>query len=131
MSGESRDSGHGVLLGMDSSESRWVFQDEDENGEDLLSRVGLDSEEEEEEENGEQRLIRTGPRIDSFDVEALEVPGAQRNDYEVMNEELTHTFCFAIGFIIVGLKTCVAAVESSYIIEFFLICNWFECFGAF
>ncbi|XXG39126.1 hypothetical protein AAC387_Pa01g0169 [Persea americana] len=82
MSGESRDSGHGVLLGMDSSESRWVFQDEDENGEDLLSRVGLDSEEEEEEENGEQRLIRTGPHIDSFDVEALEVPGAQRNDYE-------------------------------------------------
>lgn len=75
---------YGGLGSMDSSESRWVFQDEDENGEDLLSRVGLDSEEEEEEEeNGEQRLVRTGPRIDSFDVEALEVPSAQRNDYEV------------------------------------------------
>ncbi|KAF6140658.1 hypothetical protein GIB67_013951 [Kingdonia uniflora] len=85
---------------MDSqSESRWVFQHDDSDlddsdlddiidegddreGEDLLPRrvsfVGSD----EEDETVEQRLIRTGPRIDSFDVEALEVPGAHRYDYE-------------------------------------------------
>lgn len=70
-------------LSMDSTESRWVFQDEDESEieddeVDARFQTMVDSEEE---ENGEQRLIRTGPRIDSFDVEALEVPGAQRNDY--------------------------------------------------
>ena len=70
---------------MDSMESRWVFQDEDEtemedDDEDLGLRTALDSEDD---ENGEPKLIRTGPRIDSFDVEALEIPGAQRNDYEV------------------------------------------------
>lgn len=78
------------LSSMESTESRWVFQNDDESGidededevddEDSGHRTGGDSEDE---ENGEQRLIRTGPRIDSFDVEALEVPGAQRNDYEV------------------------------------------------
>ncbi|KAH9670124.1 Potassium transporter 7 [Citrus sinensis] len=74
---------------MDSTESRWVFQNDDESeideDEDEVEdgdsghRTGGDSEDE---DNGEQRLIRTGPRIDSFDVEALEVPGALRNDYE-------------------------------------------------
>ncbi|KAK1359260.1 Potassium transporter [Heracleum sosnowskyi] len=34
-----------------------------------------------EDDNGEVRLIRTGPRVDSFDVESLDVPGAHRNDY--------------------------------------------------
>lgn len=53
-------------------------EDEVEDG-DSGHRTGGDSEDE---DNGEQRLIRTGPRIDSFDVEALEVPGALRNDYE-------------------------------------------------
>ncbi|KAK6916120.1 Potassium transporter [Dillenia turbinata] len=71
------------LVAMDSSESRWVFQDEDDSDVDEddedLPRVGMDSDDD---DNAEQRLIRTGPRIDSFDVEALEVPGAQRNDYE-------------------------------------------------
>ena len=75
----------GGLVAMDSMESRWVFQDEDEtemedDDEDLGLRTALDSEDD---ENGEPKLIRTGPRIDSFDVEALEIPGAQRNDYEV------------------------------------------------
>ncbi|OUZ99328.1 potassium transporter [Macleaya cordata] len=75
---------NGGLVAMDSSESRWVFQNEDdsdvdEDEEDLPPRMSLDSEED---DNAEQRLIRTGPRIDSFDVEALEVPGAHRNDYE-------------------------------------------------
>lgn len=80
------------LASMDSLESRWVFQDEedsviDEEEDDddgsggLIHRAGVDSEDED--DNAEQRLIRTGPRIDSFDVEALEVPGAHRNDYEV------------------------------------------------
>ena len=74
---------------MDSTESRWVFQEDEDDGSeteeydaDLRRQPSvLDSEDE---DNGEQRLVRTGPRIDSFDVEALEVPGAQRNDYEVI-----------------------------------------------
>lgn len=88
--GSSSDRGgeiNGVGMGsMDSLESRWVFQDEDESDiedeeddDDATHRGGLDSDDE---DNVEQRLIRTGPRIDSFDVEALEVPGAHRNDYE-------------------------------------------------
>ncbi|KAJ4715773.1 Potassium transporter [Melia azedarach] len=77
------------LSSMDSTESRWVFQNDDESEidedddelgeEDSEHHTGMDSDDD---DNGEQRLIRTGPRIDSFDVEALEVPGAQRNDYE-------------------------------------------------
>lgn len=76
---------NGVGLGsMDSLESRWVFQDEDDTEmddehEDDVRYTGMDSEDE---DNAEQRLIRTGPRVDSFDVEALEVHGAQRADYE-------------------------------------------------
>ncbi|GMY39031.1 potassium transporter 7 isoform X1 [Fagus crenata] len=84
---------NGGPASMDSTESRWVFQDEDDSeieddydGDDNSSQrtaataAALDSEDED--DNAEQRLIRTGPRIDSFDVEALEVPGAHRNDYE-------------------------------------------------
>lgn len=82
---------NGSLTSMESFESRWVFQDEDdsvvaddEEEDDVRHRTILDSEEEEEDDdNAEQRLIRTGPRIDSFDVEALEVPGAHRHEYEV------------------------------------------------
>ena len=87
---------NGGLASMDSTESRWVFQDEDDSeieddyDEDDDAFLGpantadaLDSEDED--DNAEQRLIRTGPRIDSFDVEALEVPGAARNEYEVLN----------------------------------------------
>lgn len=73
---------------LDSMESRWVYQDEegseiDNDGDDRRS-AGDESpqRDSDDEDNAEQRLIRTGPRIDSFDVEALEVPGAQRNDYE-------------------------------------------------
>ncbi|XP_028753095.1 potassium transporter 7 isoform X2 [Neltuma alba] len=85
---EERDAERGEISGgfsMDSTESRWVFQEDEDDSEieeddaDSRHQYVLDSEDE---ENGEQRLIRTGPRIDSFDVEALEVPGAQRNDYE-------------------------------------------------
>ncbi|XP_073115594.1 probable potassium transporter 14 isoform X3 [Elaeis guineensis] len=75
---------NGNLVKMDSTESRWVFQSEEEEGseeegEESSRRTSYESEEE---DNVEQRLIRTGPRIDSFDVEALEVPGANRNEYE-------------------------------------------------
>ncbi|KAJ1402248.1 Potassium transporter [Sesbania bispinosa] len=73
-------------LSVDSTESRWVFQEDDDPSEiedfdvsDLRHQSMFDSEDE---DNADQRLVRTGPRIDSFDVEALEVPGAQRNDYE-------------------------------------------------
>ncbi|KAK6253257.1 hypothetical protein QUC31_014977 [Theobroma cacao] len=77
------------LASMDSLESRWVFQDEDDSeiddeeddddDDDAPHRAGVDSEDE---DTPEQRLIRTGPRIDSFDVEALEVPGTHRSEYE-------------------------------------------------
>ncbi|KAM1002345.1 hypothetical protein ACFX2C_002789 [Malus domestica] len=79
---------NGGLASMDSIESRWVFQDEDDSEdadteEDAIHRTVLDSEDDEEEDdNAEQRLIRTGPRVDSFDVEALEVPGAHRTEHE-------------------------------------------------
>jgi len=75
---------------LDSTESRWVIQDDDDDSDlenfDADSRFGRQAavvDSDEEEDNAEQRLIRTGPRIDSFDVEALEVPGAHRSDYEV------------------------------------------------
>lgn len=90
--GQRTENGGGRLSSMDSVESRWVFQDEDddddvedeyeEDDEDSTPRVGVDSDDD---DNAEQRLIRTGPRIDSFDVEALEVPGAHRNEYEDVN----------------------------------------------
>lgn len=77
---------------MDSTESRWVFQDEEyasdieEYESDFRFRghatVPPDSEDE---DSARQKLIRTGPRIDSFDVEALDVPGAHKNnDYQVL-----------------------------------------------
>ncbi|GKE34138.1 hypothetical protein Tco_1453460 [Tanacetum coccineum] len=82
------------LSSMDSIDSRrWVFQDQDnsdidfdddENDDDVHDddddfTVNNDSEEE---DSLYQKLIRTGPRIDSFGVEALEVPGAHRSDFE-------------------------------------------------
>ncbi|QCD76549.1 KUP system potassium uptake protein [Vigna unguiculata] len=77
---------------LDSTESRWVIQDDDDDSDlenfDADSRFGRQAavvDSDEEEDNAEQRLIRTGPRIDSFDVEALEVPGAHRSDYEDIN----------------------------------------------
>ncbi|WVY92859.1 hypothetical protein V8G54_031947 [Vigna mungo] len=64
---------------VDSTESRWVFQDDDDDSDlenfDADLRFGRQAavvDSDEEEDNAEQRLIRTGPRIDSFDVEALE-----------------------------------------------------------
>ncbi|KAK4438190.1 Potassium transporter 7 [Sesamum alatum] len=89
MTEEGSERENGGLGSMDSMESRWVYQDEEgsEIDNDGDGRGGVDGDESpqrdsEDEDNAEQRLIRTGPRIDSFDVEALEVPGAQRNDFE-------------------------------------------------
>ncbi|KAK8960530.1 Potassium transporter 7 [Platanthera guangdongensis] len=76
--GSERD--NGGLVKMDSTESRWVFQDDDDTHSEIQS-----SYESEEEGNGVQRLIRTGPRMDSFDVEALEVLSAQRHGVEDFN----------------------------------------------
>lgn len=105
MADEGSEREYGGLGSLDSIESRWVFQDEEdeseiyndgtdagESGDDSLPRDGMDSDDE---DNAEQRLIRTGPRIDSFDVEALEVPGAQRNDFEVLT---AFPFSLALSF---------------------------------
>ncbi|CAA0838155.1 Potassium transporter 7 [Striga hermonthica] len=82
---EGSERGSRGFASMDSIESRWVYQDDegseidndgDEGGVDSPLRDSDD------EDNVEQRLIRTGRRIDLFDVEALEVPGAPRNDFE-------------------------------------------------
>lgn len=74
-----------------SDSRRWIYQDDDEADhqndadfdeydEDLPPQHVLDSDED---DNVDYKLIRTEPKIDSFDVEALEIPGFQRNDYEV------------------------------------------------
>lgn len=77
---------NGGLASVDSMEFRWVYH-QDEEGSEIYNHGnhGGDStlRDSDDEDNTGQRLIRTGPRIDSFDVDALEVPGAQRNDYEV------------------------------------------------
>ncbi|XP_057803992.1 potassium transporter 7 [Salvia miltiorrhiza] len=89
------------LTSMDSMESRWVYQDEesseiDNDGDDRNSG-GLESpqRDSDDEDNAEQRLIRTGPRIDSFDVEALEVPGAHRNEFESQDATLGRRIALA------------------------------------
>ncbi|GAU27767.1 hypothetical protein TSUD_215780 [Trifolium subterraneum] len=79
----------GSALSADSTESRWVFEEdedlseiEDYDASDMRHQSMFDSEEE---DNVDQKLIRTGPRVDSFDVEALEVPGAHTHHYEDMS----------------------------------------------
>ncbi|XP_076915714.1 potassium transporter 7-like [Bidens hawaiensis] len=76
----------GGLISTDSVESfRWVFQDADDSeiDDELPLRNDVDSEDEDNNNNNaEYKLIRTGPRIDSLDVETLEVSGAQRIDLE-------------------------------------------------
>ncbi|KAK9073953.1 hypothetical protein SSX86_006547 [Deinandra increscens subsp. villosa] len=80
--------GNGGLSSIDSMEShRWVFQndndsemdfEDDDDGDSVLNN-DVDSEDE---DSLYQKLIRTGPKIDSFGVEALDVPGAYRSDFE-------------------------------------------------
>lgn len=89
---------------MDSIDSRWVFQDDDDDSdndndddyEDLHPQDVIDSDED---DNGEMRLIRTGPRVDSFDVEALDVPGAHRNEYYEVVLHSSFGFCDFVMFI--------------------------------
>lgn len=88
----------------DSTDSRWVFQDEDDSEidddeEDEQPRAGADSDDD---DNAGQRLIRTGPRIDSFDVEALDVPGVHRNDYEDFSLGRKIILCFQTLGVVFG-----------------------------
>lgn len=85
---------NGGLTAIDSLESRWVFQDEDDSdmdssdhgiaddddGSNPHNDMELDSDDDDD-DNAMRKLIRTGRRVDSFD--ALEVPGAHRNDFDV------------------------------------------------
>ncbi|CAN6466792.1 unnamed protein product [Victoria cruziana] len=75
-----------------ASESRWVYQEEDRSDENESGKSGGGNDDGEEDlhpwvssesddDNAGQRLIRTGPRIDSFDVELFDVSGAPRSDY--------------------------------------------------
>ncbi|CAH9074727.1 unnamed protein product [Cuscuta epithymum] len=91
MTDEGSERDNAGLASLDSIESRWVFQDDDDSDIDIDgtdaaesadSSIPCNDVDSEDDDNAEQRLIRTGPRIDSFDVEALEVPGAQKNDFE-------------------------------------------------
>jgi hypothetical protein len=70
------------LVKLDSSEKRWVSKEELSDGEEEKEKVGAnrdhedDNDDDEEVEDAEERrLVRTGPLIDWFDVEALEVAG--------------------------------------------------------
>ncbi|RDX75416.1 Potassium transporter 7, partial [Mucuna pruriens] len=66
---------------MEFTESLWVIQDEEEEASNIENfdadlRLGSDDDE----DNAKQRLICIGPRIDSFNAEALEVPHAYRKN---------------------------------------------------
>ncbi|CAA2987439.1 potassium transporter 7-like isoform X1 [Olea europaea subsp. europaea] len=89
MAEEGSEKENGGSASMDSMESRWVYEDVWESEiDDGLADGGATEEgnfprmDSDDEDTAEQKLIRTGPHIDSFDVEVLEVPGAQRNDIE-------------------------------------------------
>ncbi|XP_009619126.1 potassium transporter 7 isoform X1 [Nicotiana tabacum] len=108
-----RDQENGRLASMDSIESRWVFQDEDDSEIDSVDRDTVDGDgdstprnglelDSDDEDNAEQKLIRTGPRIDSFDVEALDVPGAQKNDYEDVSAGRTILLAFQTLGVVFG-----------------------------
>lgn len=105
--------GNGGLSSMDSMEShRWVFQDEEDSDVDFEDNDDADFRfnndiDSEDEDSLYQKLIRTGPRIDSFGVEALEVPGAHRSDFEV--------YCFQVCdgswmYIVLVLRILIAAL---------------------
>ncbi|MCD7449616.1 Potassium transporter 7 [Datura stramonium] len=108
-----RDRENGGLTSMDSIESRWVFQDEDDSEIDSGDRDTVDGDDDstprndmgfdsDDEDNSEQKLIRTGPRIDSFDVEALEIPGAQKNDFEDVSVSRTILLAFQTLGVVFG-----------------------------
>ncbi|KAJ8529882.1 hypothetical protein K7X08_036717 [Anisodus acutangulus] len=113
MTDEGLDRENGGLASMDSIESRWVFQDEDDSEIDSADRNTVDGDgdltplngmelDSDDEDNAEQKLIRTGPRIDSFDVEALEVPGAHKNDFEDVSVGRTILLAFQTLGVVFG-----------------------------
>jgi hypothetical protein len=77
--------GNGGLANAESMELRWALKDEEGTSDELEDSIGRSCLEEESDDDGadseHQRLIRTGPRVDSFDVEALEVPGYEVNGF--------------------------------------------------
>nr|CAD1840306.1 unnamed protein product [Ananas comosus var. bracteatus] len=76
----------GGMRRVGSTEWRWVSQEvnDAEEGEKAEEEEGTQrgDMESEEEDEVDQKLIRTSPRIDWFDVEALEVTGMQKNEDE-------------------------------------------------
>ena len=66
------------VVKLDSSEGRWISKEELNDGEEK-ENVGANRGEEDDDDEGQDaevhRLVRTGPLIDWFDVEALEVTG--------------------------------------------------------
>ncbi|OAY66545.1 putative potassium transporter 14 [Ananas comosus] len=76
----------GGMRRVGSMEWRWVSQEvnDAEEGEEAEEEKGTQrgDMESEEEDEVDQKLIRTSPRIDWFDVEALEVTGMQKNEDE-------------------------------------------------
>ncbi|KAK4340012.1 hypothetical protein RND71_041474 [Anisodus tanguticus] len=113
MTDEGLDRENGGLASMDSIESRWVFQDEDDSEIDSADRNTVDGDgdltplngmelDSDDEDNAEQKLIRTGPRIDSFDVEALEVPGAHKSEFEDVSAGRTILLAFQTLGVVFG-----------------------------
>jgi hypothetical protein len=76
---------NGGLAKTESMELRWALKDEEGTSDELEDSIGRSSLEEDEDDDDadseHQRLIRTGPRVDSFDVEALEVHGYEMNGF--------------------------------------------------
>ncbi|CAL5367007.1 unnamed protein product [Camellia sinensis] len=94
---------NGRLSTMDSIESQLVFQDEDKS-------------EIEDEEDNEDLTPRIGPRINSFDIKALEVSGAQRNNFEVIEDDPKYwgviSSPLAVGWL--GIAVKMLRLHGSY-----------------
>lgn len=78
---------NGGLAKTESMEMRWVLKDEEGTSDELEESIGRSSLEEDDDDDDDadsehQRLVRTGPRVDSFDVEALEVHGYEMNGFD-------------------------------------------------
>ncbi|XP_062186912.1 probable potassium transporter 14 isoform X2 [Phragmites australis] len=103
--------GGGRLPKMESAEMRWVVpggaydedeiesaDDDDGGGADTPAAASgshsggcSDEDNYEEDEMLRQRLVRTGPRADSFDVEALDVPGVYRHQEFTLGRSIVLT----------------------------------------
>ncbi|KAJ8572526.1 hypothetical protein K7X08_009037 [Anisodus acutangulus] len=81
---------------IDSDDRDTVDGDDDSTPRNVME---LDSDDE---DNAEQKLIRTGSHIDSFDVEVLEVPGAQKNHFEDVSAGRTILLAFQTLGVVFG-----------------------------